>query len=236
MNKLPNNTYFLYRVLFPGLWFSILLFINLILHNIDFYKEIITDRHLFAVLSVFGVVFGLIIHYLINYPRKRKRFKKIEKENGPVEYLINRIENKYPVIYSKLNLKKIYSFYFSLLNDEIPPDSKERIYYFSSIYYLIYHIGFISILYIVFNIITFGIKSFSIKSGMFFSYISFELYYPSLIEIIILAIFCLIILKKEGKGERYLRLMFTTQKDWVERNWSKVEEKFLDSFDSGINL
>ena len=215
MNKLPNNTYFLYRILFPGLWFSILLFINLIMHDVDFYKEFISDKQLFVALAVLGVVFGLIIHYLINYPRKRKRFKLIEKENGPVQYIIDRVERKHPNIISKISLKKLYSFYFSILNDEIPSSTKERIYYFSSIYYLIYHIGIVSILFIIINSVLLIANSFSINHGMFFTFLTFDLYYPSLIEIIILLGFCLIILKNEGQGERYLRLMFNSQKDWV---------------------
>jgi len=236
MNKLPTSTYFIYRILFPGVWFSILLIINLIIHDINFYQNFLTDKIVFSILSVLSVVFGLIIHYLVNYPRKRKRFKLIEKEDGPVDFLINRIKQKYPNIFSKLTRKKVYNFYFGILNDDIPQNTKERIYYFSSIYYLIYHIGFISIIFIFINLIIFFAKSFSILNGMFFPYVTFCFYYPSIIEILLLVIFCIIILKKEGQGERYLRLMFNIQKDWVERNWSIVENKFLDSFNTGIVL
>lgn len=163
MNKLPNSTYFLYRIFFPGIWFSTLLFVNLLVHNINFYKKFLSDKELFIALSVLGVVFGLIIHYLINYPRRRSRFKQIEKENGPIRYITDRLNRKYPSLMTKIGNKKISSFYFSILNDDIPENSRERIYYFSSIYYLVYHIGFVSVLFIISNSIFVIIKSFELN-------------------------------------------------------------------------
>jgi hypothetical protein len=204
-------------------------------HNFAIYNSILTDIQFFITNSIFSIVFGVIIHYLINFPRKRKRFQVIEEQNGPIAYLLNRLKGKYPDIVANIGPKKIYNFYFSILNDEIPTASKERIYYFSSIYYLMYHIGFISLFFIIFNSILFIIESFTIINFalfniLYFRFITFDLYYPSFLQLLILIPLCIIILRKESQGERYLRLMFDIQTNWVERNWSIVDKKFKESF------
>ncbi len=230
MNKLPNNTYFLYRILYPGIWFSVLLVINLLVHDHDRFSNSFVGKQLIISISAISIIFGVIFHYLVEYPKRRKRFKKIEADNGPVDYIINRLKTNHNI--SKITKSKFYNFYFSILNDDIQQNTHERIYYFSSIYYLIYHVGFITYLYVIFNVFLFLLKSIFIIDGWFMYSVSINIYYPSLLQIIILLPFSYILTKKEGKGEKSLKVMFNIQTDWVERNWSSVEKKYTESFEN----
>ena len=167
-----------------------------------------------------GLAIGLVTHYLIDYPRRRKRFKEIEETHGPIHHLLKicsdcgrpcRIEKSYA---------GVLPFYFSILNDEIPPGTRSMAYYFSSVYLMFTHIAFLSAVMGTANSIAlcwYGVR-------MTWALIGISIAYS--VVLLTLGVF---LTKKGAPPEAYLVRMFEMQKEWLKRNENRVREKLCES-------
>ncbi len=221
MNKFFDAKYWMFRVVIPGIYCSVIVLFFFRIYEIEFVSQYLTGFKLLTLISGFGIAFGLLFHYIIDYPRKRKRFRKIEKKYGPIDYLLNICLECEKHCNIQKSYSKISHVYFSILNDDIPAGTRSIVYYFSSVYLLFAHIAFISAVIAAINSIFFIWRIICQGKVPFFL---------SILLSSLLAIVAIVLARENSEPERYLITMFESQTEWLKRNERIINERLCDKY------
>jgi len=225
MNKFFDANYWMFRVVIPGIYCSVIVLFFFRIYEIESISQYLTGLKVLTLISGFGIAFGLLFHYVINYPRRKKRFKEIERQYGPIDYLLALCMKCDKLCNIQKSYSKISHVYFAILNDDIPAGTRSIVYYFSSLYLLFTHVAFISAVMAAINSIFFTCRIFFQGKTPFFLSILFSSF---------LAIVSIVLTKKDSMPERYLIRMFESQTEWLKRNESITKERLCDTYRSRI--
>ena len=225
MNKFFDAYYWMFRVVIPGIYCSVIVLFFFRIYEIESISQYLTGLKVLTLISGFGIAFGLLFHYVINYPRRRKRFKEIERQYGPIDYLLALCMKCEKPCNIQKSYSKISHVYFAILNDDIPAGTRSIVYYFSSVYLLFAHIAFISAVIAAINSIFFIWRIICQGKVPFFLSILFTS---------LLAIVSIFLSRKNSTPERYLITMFESQTEWLKRNESIINERLCDTYRSRI--
>lgn len=221
MNKFLDANYWMFRVVIPGIYCCVIVLFFFRIYEIKFIFQYLVGLKALTLISGCGIGLGLLFHYVIDYPRQKKRFKEIEAQYGPIDYLL-RICVKCE---KPCNIQKSYSkmsyVYFSILNDDVPAGTRSVVYYFSSVYLLFTQVAFISAVIAAINSIFFTWTIFSQGKAPFFLSILFSS---------LLAVVSIVLTRKDSAPERYLIRMFESQTEWLKRNKSIINERLCDTY------
>lgn len=218
MVRAPTTSYFFYRIVIPGAWTALLLYMyGRILWPHELTRAL-SGIALTSVIAVASIVLGVLLHYGLNYPRRRRRFREIEKECGPIDYVMSLCPNG-------VGFRAATHFYFSLLHEEIPKGTRERVYYFSSVYLMLTHCAFAGVLV--------GILG-TLAHNLLVWFGSSDPSYGLLGLSVGLALVAWAIDNNHIDAEKYLVLMFEMQKEWVRTHRQLVLQKMHEAFNSQI--
>ena len=225
MNKFFDAYYWMFRVVIPGIYCSVIVLFFFRIYEIESISQYLTGLKVLTLISGFGIAFGLLFHYVINYPRRKKRFKEIERQYGPIHYLLALCMKCDKLCNIQKSYSKISHVYFAILNDDIPAGTRSIVYYFSSVYLLFAHIAFISAVIAAINSIFFIWRIICQGKVPFFLSILFTS---------LLAIVSIFLSRKNSTPERYLITMFESQTEWLKRNQRIVNQRLCDAYRSRI--
>jgi len=222
VKKFFDGYYWMFRIVIPGTWCSVLVMILLRIYKIKFFSEYVSGLQAAKTVLGFGIAFGLFFHYITNYPRKRYKFKEIERLYGPIDFLLEICKKCQKHCKIRKSYEHLSSAYFSMLNDDIPSGTRNIVYYFSSIYLMFMHVAFISAVMGSFN-------------GLFLiwricSDSNAHLITCGLYSFILVAI-SLFLTRKNAVPEGYLLRMFTIQTDWIKSNENIWKKKLCDYYE-----
>jgi len=222
--------YWLFRVVVPGHWLVFLTWLigrlHYAKHALSLSKHVVELGGVSAVLAC-GIGAGLFLHYIVQYPRRRARFREIEKEYGPIDYLLSMCKACDKACTMEKSFTGMKYFYFSLLNETIPVATRSRVYYFSSIYLMFAHIAFVSVALAVVNGVCAVERVVVMESRLDLN---------SAIVSVVLICLCWLLLKRNGAPENYLIQMFEIQKEWVRRNMETVRERLCKVYRSSVQV
>ena len=226
MNKLLDSNYWMFRVVIPGVWCCVITIFLLRIFKINFIGEHLSGIQVATAISGFGIACGLLFHYVINYPRRRKRFKDIEKQYGPIHHILDACDNcDRPCTVSK-SYEGISHTYFGILNNDMPAGTRNMVYYFSSVYLLFAHIAFISVIMVVLSLGFLGWKVVFVRDLS-------AVVWTLIFAVTLLTVFVLLN-RKNSPPEKYLVRMFEMQTEWLKANNDILKKRVCDCFEHKV--
>jgi len=209
------------RILLPGYFAFEGVVVYLWLFLPELLGALTTNGAFFGILFVLGGVFCGLILYAIDYPARRKIFK----ESRPLaQFVVDRANScRYGCRLPKEELEKnAHVMYWFVLDTRVPPQRRQRIYYFGSIYHIYSDIRLIMFVMIVGILTTLAAKSPSLQSCTSLR----ELLSISQLPLLVTAILtcALLFLTVCNKGDLYWRDGLAGQLLWLKLHPEIVDE------------
>ena len=237
------GTYELFRILFPG-YFAltmIILYISLFFRNLI---DPIVSQPLFAVVIALGGVFLGLILYDMDLPKRKwperckSHFRKELDKKDLGKALLERCEKctKQTCTGFRLTKTNALQAYFVFLNTYYEPDSRERIFYFGSVYHIFSDMratSFVTAL-AIFVTTLFSIIYARVGESASFNLLNLINRYSLHLSIgaILLCLF-LLLRRKNNKGDKYWSEILDFQLTWLQMNEPLLKQKICHIEDSG---
>jgi hypothetical protein len=208
------TTYELLRILIPGYYGFASLLVYLALFDPELVAPLISNGTLLGIVSAAGGVFLGFVVYAIDWPAKRAIFKERDRI---AEFIVERAKScpggcKLALDEVQRNAHPIYWF---ILDTDIPPDRRQRIFYFGSVYRLYADIRAITAVMIAAILLTI-LGEMVVSCPCQKPALLEDLYnYASPLMATIVLALILAVLTKWNKGDRYWRDIVSGQVLWL---------------------
>jgi len=217
------TTYEFLRILMPGYYAAASVMLHLWLFENDLAIRLAGNPALFTMIFVFAGFFLGFLIYAVDWPSRRAVFEE-RKVLG--DFIIERA--KACALGPKLPLDEIKRYsnfvYWLILDTDVPPERRQRVYYFGSIYRLYADVRAITILTIgaIAATVAFELLQCDTCRGLCMIQFASTYIMPILMSLILLGVY--VVLTICNKGDKYWRDAITSQLLWL-RLHSDVVDK-----------